>query len=73
MIYSIAHNSYANAVNDRMTANQIDAMRRGLTLYDPKNNTKYLEGDFDALMSGQQAAGQLMHLASQPLISDGNT
>ena len=71
IVYSIAHNAYANAVNDRMTANQIDAMRKGLTLYDPKNNTKYLEGDFDALMSGQQAAGQLMHLASQPLTSDG--
>lgn len=71
IVYSIAHNSYANAVNDRMTANQIDAMRRGLTLYDPKNNTKYLEGDFDALMNGQQTAGQLLHLASQPLTSDG--
>ena len=71
MIYSIAHNAYANAVNDRMTARQIDAMRKGLTLNDFKNNTKYLEGDFDALMNGQQAAGQLMHLASQPLTSDG--
>ena len=71
IVYSIAHNAYANAVNDRMTANQIDAMRRGLTLYDPKNNTKYLEGDFDALMNGQQTAGQLLHLASQPLTSDG--
>lgn len=70
-IFSIAHNAYANAVNDKMTVRQIDAMRKGLTLYDPKNNTKYLEGDFDALMSGQQAAGQLMHLASQPLTSDG--
>lgn len=72
MVYSIAHNAYANAINDRMTNRQIDAMRKGLTLYDPQNNTKYLEGDFDALMRGQQAAGQLMHLASQPLISDGN-
>ena len=71
MIYSIAHNAYANAINDRMTNRQIDAMSKGLTLYDPQNNTKYLEGDFDALMSGQQAAGQLMHLASQPLTSDG--
>ena len=70
-IFSIAHNAYANTVNDRMTVRQIDAMRKGLTLYDPKNNTKYLEGDFDALMNGQQAAGQLMHLASQPLTSDG--
>jgi len=70
-IFSIAHNAYANAVNDRMTVRQIDAMRRGLTLYDPKNNTKYLEGDFDALMGGQQAAGQLLHMASQPLTSDG--
>ena len=72
-VYSVAHNAYANTVNNKMTANTIDAMRRGLTLYDPKNSTKYLEGDFDALMNGQQAAGQLMHLASQPLISDGNT
>lgn len=72
MIYSIAHNSYANTVNDKMTNRTLDAMRRGLTLYDPKNNTKYLEGDFDALMNGQQAAGQLMHLADQPLTSDGN-
>lgn len=71
MVYSIAHNAYANASNDKMTTNQIDAMRKGLTLYDFKNNTKYLEGDFDALISGQQAAGQLMHLASQPLTSDG--
>lgn len=71
MIYSIAHNAYANAVNDKMTARQIDAMHKGLTLDDFKNNTKYLEGDFDALMNGQQAAGQLMHLASQPLTSDG--
>lgn len=71
IVYSIAHNAYANAVNDKMTANQIDVMRRGLTLYDPKNNTKYLEGNFDALMNGQQTAGQLMHLASQPLTSDG--
>ncbi len=70
-IYSIAHNAYANAVNDKMTVRQIDAMRRGLTLYDPKNNTKYLEGDFDALMQGEQAAGQIMHMASQPITSDG--
>lgn len=70
-IYSIAHNAYANAVNDKMTVRQIDAMRRGLTLYDPKNNTKYLEGDFDALMQGEQAAGQIMHMASQPMTSDG--
>lgn len=70
-IFSIAHNAYANSVNDKMTVRQIDAMRRGLTLYDPKNNTKYLQGDFDALMSGQQAAGQLMHMASQPITSDG--
>ena len=52
MVYSIAHNTYANAINDRMTNRQIDAMRKGLTLYDPQNNTKYLEGDFDALMRG---------------------
>lgn len=70
-VYSIAHNAYANAVNDKMTVRQIDAMRRGLTLYDPKNNTKYLEGDFDALMQGEQAAGQIMHMASQPITSDG--
>ena len=70
-IYSIAHNAYANAVNDKMTVRQIDAMRKGLTLYDPKNNTKYLEGDFDALMQGEQAAGQIMHMASQPITSDG--
>jgi len=63
-IYSIAHNAYANTVNDKMTVRQIDAMRKGLTLYDPKDTTKYLQGDFDALMSGQQAAGQLMHMAS---------
>ena len=70
-IFSIAHNTYANTVNDKMTVRQIDAMRRGLTLYDPKNNTKYLQGDFDALMAGQQAAGQMMHMASQPITSDG--
>jgi hypothetical protein len=70
-IFSIAHNAYANAVNDKMTVRQIDAMRKGLTLYDPKDTTKYLQGDFDALMSGQQAAGQLMHMASQPMTSDG--
>jgi len=51
-VYAIAHNTYANAVNDKMTVRQIDAMRKGLTLYDLKNNTKYLEGDLDALMSG---------------------
>ena len=72
IIYSITHNAYANAVNDKMTNRQIDAIRKGLTLYDFKNNTKYLEGDFDSLMGGQQAAGQLMHLADQPLTSDGN-
>ena len=70
-VFSIAHNAYANAVNDKMTVRQLDAMRKGLTLYDPKNNTKYLEGDFDALMQGEQAAGQIMHMASQPLTSDG--
>ena len=52
-IFSIAHNAYANEVNNRMTVRQIDAMRKGLTLYDPKNNTKYLQGDFDALMAGE--------------------
>ena len=72
MIGSITHNAYANVVNDKMTNRQIDAMRKSLTLYDFKNNTKYLEGDFDSLMGGQQAAGQLMHLSSQPLTSDGN-
>ena len=71
-IFAIAHNMYANAVNDKMTARQIDALRRSLTLYDLKNTTKYLQGDFDALMSGEAAAGQLMHMASQPLTSDGN-
>ena len=70
-IFSIAHNIYANAVNDKMTVRQIDAMRKSLTLYDPKNTTKYLQGDFDALISGEQAAGQMMHMASQPLTSDG--
>jgi hypothetical protein len=70
-IFSIAHNAYANTVNEKMAARQIDALRKGVTLYDPKNNTKYLQGDFDALMSGQQAAGQLMHMASQPMTSDG--
>lgn len=70
-IFSIAHNTYANAVNDKMTVRQIDAMRKSLTLYDPKNTTKYLQGDFDALMSGEQAAGQMLHMASQPLTSDG--
>lgn len=72
MVGSITHNTYANTINDKMTNRQIDAIRKGLTLYDFKNNTKYLEGDFDSLMGRQQAAGQLMHLADQPLTSDGN-
>jgi hypothetical protein len=54
-----------------MTDRQIKALRESVTLYDPKNTTKYLQGDFDALMSGEQAAGQLMHMASQPMTSDG--
>lgn len=71
-VYSVAHNVYANTVNDRMTANQIDAMRRGLTLYDPKNTNKYLRGKLDKLMDSYQIAGQIYHVASQPLTSDGN-
>jgi hypothetical protein len=43
----------------------------GPTIYDPKYNHKYVRGDFDALMAGQKAAGDMMHLASQPLVSDG--
>ena len=72
MIGSITHNAYANMVNDKMTNRTLDAMRKSLTLYDFKNNTKYLEGDFDSLMGERQAAGQLIHLADQPLTSDGN-
>ena len=71
-VYSVAHNAYANTVNDKMTANTIDAMRRGLTLYDPKNTTKYLKGKLDKLMDSYQIAGQVYHIASQPLTSDGN-
>lgn len=71
-VYSVAHNAYANTVNDNMTANQIDAMRRGLTLYDPKNTNKYLRGKLDKLMDSYQIAGQVYHVASQPLTSDGN-
>jgi hypothetical protein len=52
-VFSIAHNAYANAVNDKMTDRQIKALRDSVTLYDPKNTTKYLQGDFDALMSGE--------------------
>jgi hypothetical protein len=36
-----------------MTVRQIDAMRKGLTLYDPVDDHKYIMGDFDALMAGQ--------------------
>ena len=71
-VYSVAHNAYANTVNDKMTANTIDAMRRGLTLYDPKNTNKYLRGKLDKLMDSYQIAGQIYHIASQPLTSDGN-
>ena len=71
-VYSVAHNAYANTVNDKMTANTIDAMHRGLTLYDPKNTTKYLKGKLDKLMDSYQIAGQVYHIASQPLTSDGN-
>ena len=71
-VYSVAHNAYANTVNDKMTANTIDAMRRGLTLYDPKNTNKYLRGKLDKLMDSYQIAGQVYHIASQPLTSDGN-
>ena len=71
-VYSVAHNTYANTVNDNMTANTIDAMRRGLTLYDPKNTNKYLRGKLDKLMDSYQIAGQVYHIASQPLTSDGN-
>lgn len=71
-VYSVAHNTYANTVNDNMTANTIDAMRRGLTLYDPKNTNKYLRGKLDKLMDSYQIAGQVYHVASQPLTSDGN-
>ena len=70
-IFSIAHNAYANAVNDRMTARQIKALRDNVTLYDPKNNTLALQGDLDAEMQGQKAAGQILHMASQPMTSDG--
>ena len=71
-VYSVAHNTYANTVNDNMTTNTIDAMRRGLTLYDPKNTNKYLRGKLDKLMDSYQIAGQVYHVASQPLTSDGN-
>lgn len=71
-VYSVAHNAYANTVNDKMTANTIGAMRRGLTLYDPKNTNKYLKGKLDKLMDSYQIAGQVYHIASQPLTSDGN-
>ena len=72
-VYSVAHNAYANTVNDKMIANQIDAMRKGLTLYDPKNTNKYLRGKLDRLMNSYQIAGQMYHIASQPLTSDGNS
>jgi hypothetical protein len=52
-IFSIAHNAYANAVNNKMTDRQIKALRNSVTLYDPKDTTKYVQGDFDALMQGE--------------------
>lgn len=71
IIYSIAHNAYANSVNDKMTARQIKALRENVTLYDPKNHNMTLQGDLDAEMQGQRAAGQILHMASQPMTSDG--
>jgi hypothetical protein len=64
----MGHLAAANYVNSRMAARSKEI---GPTLYDPKNNTKYIRGDFDALMAGQKAAGDMMHLASQPLTPDG--
>ena len=40
-----------------MTSRQIKALRDNVTLYDPKNNTLALQGDLDAEMQGQKAAG----------------
>jgi hypothetical protein len=70
-VAAIAYNTYANTVNDTMVNRSIDAAKRSLTLYDPKNTTKYLQGNLDAEMQGEKAAGQLLHIASQPLTSDG--
>lgn len=71
IVYSIAHNTYANAVNDKMTARQIKALRENVTLYNPKNHNMALQEDLDAEMQGQRAAGQILHMASQPMTSDG--
>ena len=67
---SIGRTAYANEVNDIMTDRSIKAARESLTLYDQKDDTKYLKGDLDAMMAGQQAAGQMYHIASQPVTSD---
>ena len=67
---SIGRTAYANKVNDIMTERSIKAARESLTLYDQKDDTKYLKGDLDAMMAGQQAAGQMYHIASQPMTSD---
>jgi hypothetical protein len=51
-VASIAHNMYANKVNDIMTDRSIDAARKSVTLYDQKDTTKHLQGNLDAEMQG---------------------
>ena len=60
---SIGRMLLAEDANRTMTRNAIEAARNSLTLMDPRYYTKYLQGDLDALMQGQNNAAQLMSMA----------
>lgn len=60
---------YANKVNDIMTNRALKSNKP--VLQPPKMDTRYMQGNLDAIMEGERAAGQIMHLASQPIVSDG--
>lgn len=52
---------------------QLDlAKKMPVMLYDPMEAHKWMFGDEQAVMSGRRSAGQLNHMASRPVTSDGS-
>ena len=61
-------------VNNAINANNKIAatLKQSPILYDPQEDHRYIQSDLDAEMNSQQAAAQLVRIASHPITSDGN-
>ena len=68
--YGLPRTLYANWINKKMTNMAIENEKP--FLQDPFEVRRSVQSNLDAEMQGQRAAGQMMHMASKPLTSDGS-